>query len=51
VDHGGSMYCTYKNFNKLLEKIGSEGEEQNLTVSFRFNITECVRERYNQGFM
>jgi hypothetical protein len=45
------MYFTDRNFNKLLEKVGSEGEEHNLIVSLRFSITECVRGSYNQGFM
>jgi hypothetical protein len=44
VDHFGSRYYTYRNVNKRLGKVGSKGEEHNLVVSLRFNITECVRE-------
>jgi hypothetical protein len=47
----GCRYCTYKNINKRLGKVGLEGEEQNLVVSLRFNIIECVGGSYNQGFM
>jgi hypothetical protein len=39
------------NINIILGKIGSEGEEHNLVVSLRFNIIECVRGSYGQGFM
>jgi hypothetical protein len=38
-------------FSRLLEKVGSEGEEKNPIVSLRFSITECVRGSYNQGFI
>jgi hypothetical protein len=34
-----------------MEKVGSKGKEHNPTVSLRFSITECVKGRYNQGFM
>jgi hypothetical protein len=51
VGHCGSMHCTYRNINKILEKVGSEGKEKNLVVSLRFNITKCARGSYNQGIM
>jgi hypothetical protein len=51
VDLYGSRYCTYRNVNIRLGKVGSEGEEQNLVVSLRFSIIECVRGSYNQCIM
>jgi hypothetical protein len=47
----GSMNYTYKNVSRILEKVGSEGEEHNLVVSLRFSITQCVKGSYNQGIM
>jgi len=47
----GSIYYTYENFNRRLDKVGSEGKEHNPIVSLRFNITESVRGSYNQGIM
>jgi hypothetical protein len=29
VDHVGSRYCTYRNFNRWLQKVGLKGEEHN----------------------
>jgi hypothetical protein len=46
VDGCGSRYCTYRNVNKRLEKVGSKGEENNSVVSLRFSITECVMGSY-----
>jgi hypothetical protein len=51
MDHCGSKYCTYKNVNTRLGKVGSEGKENNLVVSLIFSITKCVRGSYNQGIM
>jgi hypothetical protein len=51
MDHYGSRYCTYKNVSRRLENFGLEGEDKNPIVSLRFNITESVRGRYNQGIM
>jgi hypothetical protein len=51
MDLSGSGYCTYMNTSTRLEKVGSEGKEQNLDVSLKFSIIECVRGRYIQGIM
>ena len=48
VDHDRSGFCTYRNFNRWLEKVGLEREEHNPTVSLRFSITKCVRGSYLQ---
>jgi hypothetical protein len=49
--HDGSRYCTYRNVNKRMEKVGSKGEEHNPVMSLRLNITECVMGSYNQRIM
>jgi hypothetical protein len=51
VNNCGSKYCTYRNVNTRLEKFGPDGEENNLFVSLRFNIIECVMRNYIQGIM
>jgi hypothetical protein len=51
MNHCGPRYCTYKNVNKRLGKVGSEGEEKNMVVCLKFNIIECFRRSYNQGIM
>jgi hypothetical protein len=51
VDRCGFRYCTYMNVSRRLEKFGSKGEEHNLIVSLRFDITKCVKGSYNQGIM
>jgi hypothetical protein len=51
VDRCGSRYCTYKNFNRRLGKVGSEGEEHNPVMYLIFNIIGCVRGSYSQGIM
>jgi hypothetical protein len=51
VDHNISRYCTYRNFNRCLEKVGSKDKEHNPSLSLIFSITECARGSYNQGFM
>jgi hypothetical protein len=47
VDHCGSRYCTYRNVNIRLGKVGLKGKEHNPVVSLKFNITKCVRGSYN----
>jgi hypothetical protein len=51
MGHCGSKYHTYRNANRRLDRVGSEGKEHNPIVSLRFNITESVRGSYNQGIM
>jgi hypothetical protein len=51
MDRCGFRYCTYGNVNRRLDKVGLEGKEDNLVVSLKFNIIECVRGSYGQGFM
>jgi hypothetical protein len=51
MDHYKYRYCTYIDVNKILGKVGSEGEEKNSVVSLRFIIIECFKGSYNQGIM
>jgi hypothetical protein len=41
MDCCGSKYCTYRNVNIRLGKVGLEGEKNNLVVSLKLSIIEC----------
>ena len=34
-----------------MKKVGSEGKENNMIVFLRFNIAECIRGSYDEGFV
>jgi len=34
-----------------MEEVGSEGKEHNTIVCLRFNIAECIRGSYGEGFV
>lgn len=51
MSHYGSMECTYRIVNIVLDKVGLKGNKYNLVVSLRFSITNFFKRSYNQGIM
>lgn len=51
MDHYVSKYETNRNVSNILDKVRSEGKENNMIVSLRFNIVECMRGSYKKGFV
>jgi len=34
-----------------MEEVGLEGKEHNMIIYLRFNIVECIRGSYSEGFV